>query len=121
MTSVALPQRFIRRSAALRTPGIAEHPDLSHKVLGDDGADGFGNGWPEIQPGELVQRHPLPAGEHGIARVEHGRGPLPYLGLKNEVDDVAVGCQALADDYQRSDARLQAQLFLEFAAQGGVE
>src|SRR3977135_3149139 len=44
-------------------PGIPQHPDRTGEVFGDDGADGFGNGWAEIQPGELVPRHPLPADE----------------------------------------------------------
>src|SRR5260370_40499826 len=109
-----LPARF-------RFPRVPQHPDGTRELLGYDGLDGLDNGWAEIQPGELVRRHPLPAGEHGIAGVEHGRGPLPYLCLKNQVDDVAVRSQALADDRERSHARSQAELFLELAAQGRVE
>src|SRR5438132_3584840 len=108
-------------SAGLGLPGIPQHADGAGKVLGDGGPHGFGNGWAEIQPGELVHRHPLPAGEHRIARVEHRRGPLPYLCLKNEVDDVAVRRQALADDGERPHAGIQAELFLELAAQRRVE
>src|SRR5260370_26323019 len=109
-----LPARF-------RFPRIAQHPDGTRELLGYDGLDGLGNGWAEIQPGELVRRHPLPAGEHGIAGVEHGRGPLPYLGLKNEVDDVAVRRQALADDHERADTGVGAELFLELPAQGRLK
>src|SRR6266576_3922459 len=108
-------------SAGLGLPGIAEHADRAGKVLDDGGPHGFGNGWAEIQPGELVHRHPLPAGEHRIARVEHRRGPLPYLCLKNEVDDVAVRRQALADDDERPHAGVQTELFLELAAQRRLE
>src|SRR2546428_4820717 len=108
-------------SASLGFPGIPQHADGPRGVLGDDGLYGWGNGWAKIQPGELVHRHPLPAGEHRIARVEHRRGPLPYLCLKNEVDDVAVRGQALTDDHERPHAGVQAELFLELAAQSRVE
>src|SRR5260370_41296757 len=106
-----LPARF-------RFPRIAQHPDGTRELLGYDGLDGLGNGWAEIQPGELVRRHPLPAGEHGIAGVEHGRGPLPYLGLKNEVDDVAVRRQALAVDHQGAGTGVEAEPFLDLAGAG---
>src|SRR5260370_29838489 len=109
-----LPARF-------RFPRVPQHPDGTRELLGYDGLDGLGNGWAEIQPGELVRRHPLPAGEHGIAGVEHRRGPLPYLGLKNEIDDVAVRRQALADDHQRADTGVEAELFLDLTAQGRIE
>src|SRR2546423_2136436 len=123
---VAWAERFRQDGRAepltsLGFPGSPQHADLAGKILADGGLDGFGNGWAEIQPGELVHRHPLPAGKHRIARVEHGRGPLPYLCLKNEVDDMAVGRQALADDDERPHARVEAQLFLELAAQRRVE
>src|SRR5260370_14851379 len=108
-----LPARF-------RFPRVPQHPDGTREVLGNDGLDGLGNGWAEIQPGEMVRRHPLPAGEHGIAGVEHGGGPLPYLGLKNEIDDVAVRRQALADDHQRADTGVEAELFLDLAEQGRI-
>src|SRR5438874_11738463 len=98
-------------------PRIPQHANGAGKVLGDNGLRGLGNGWAEIQPGELVHRHPLPAGEHSIARAEHGCGPLPYLCLKNEVDDMPVRRQALADDDERPHARVEPQLLLELAAQ----
>src|SRR5437899_2456610 len=108
-------------SASFGLPRIPQHADRAAKVLGDGGLHGLGNGWAEIQPGELVRRHPLPAGEHRIARVEHRRGPLPYLCLKNEVDDVAIRRQALADDDERPHAGVQAELLLEPAAQRRLE
>src|SRR5438132_1401152 len=81
----------------------------------------LGPAWPRSSRRIFKGSEP-PTRAHVLSRYRP-HGPIRSVAkwLINDVDDVAVGCQALADDYQRSDARLQAQLFLEFAAQGGVE
>src|SRR6266576_3777043 len=96
-------------SAGLGLPGIAEHADRAGKVL-DDGGPPAGSGCRWTSSPGWISAHPLPAGEHRIARVEHRRGPLPYLCLKNEVDDVAIRRQALADDDERPHAGVQTEL-----------
>src|SRR5437868_226641 len=110
-----------RRLARFWLPRIPEHPDRSRKFLGDHGANGVGNGWAEVQPGELVHRHPLPAGQYWITLIEAGRSPLPYLGLKNQVDDVPVRRERLADDHQLAHPRFERQLLAQLAVQGRVQ
>src|SRR2546428_99574 len=110
-----------RKGFALRPPGVAEKLDGADEPLGDDRLDSVGNGWTEVQPGELVRRHPLPAGEHGIRAINTRLGSLPYLSVKHQVDDMPVGRQHLADDDQLPDPDIETELLHELAPQGGVE
>src|SRR3982074_438117 len=104
-----------------RPPCVPQQPDGARKVFADDRPDGIGNGWTEIQPGELVRRHPLPAGEHGIRAIEARLGLLPYLRVEHQVDDVAVGRQHLADDHQFAHVGVEAQLLVELAPERRVQ
>src|SRR5437773_12436407 len=97
----------------LGSPGIPQRPDGAGKGLGDNVADGVGNGWAEIQPGELVHRHPLPAGQYWVTVVQARLRLLPYLRLIDEVDDMPVRRERFADDCQPAHARLESQLLTE--------
>src|SRR5438128_10013366 len=104
-----------------RFPGIPQHPHWARKVLGNNVADGVGNGWAEIQPGELVHRHPLPAGQYWVTAVQARLRLLPYLRLIDQVDDVPVRCQRFADDDQPADARLESELLAELALESRIQ
>src|SRR5205823_10229362 len=109
------------RLSFLGSPGVAQRPDGAGKVLGDNVADGVGNGWAEIQPGELVHRHPLPAGQYWVTAVQARLRLLPYLHLIDQIDHVPVGRQRFADDHQPADARLESQLLVELPLKRRVQ
>src|SRR5437588_9938811 len=116
-----IEEGLARRLARFWLPRIPQHPDRTRKILGDYGANGVGNGWAEIQPGELVHRHPLPSGQYWITLIEAGRSPLPYLGLRNQIDHVPVRRERLADDHQLGHPRFERQLLAQLAAQRRVK
>src|SRR5437870_12352589 len=83
-----------------RFPGIPQHPDAAGKVLGDNGAAGIRNGWAGVQPGELLHRHPLPAGQYWITAVQARLRLLPYRRLIDAVDDIPVRAARVAGHRQ---------------------
>src|SRR5205814_8666790 len=101
-------------------PGIPQHPHGAREVLGDDVPDGVGNGWAEIQPGELVHRHPLPAGQYWVTAVQARLRLLPYLRLIDEVDDMPVRGKRFADDCQPAHPRLEFQFITALALEGRI-
>src|SRR5438874_1213140 len=74
-----------------------------------------------MQPGELVHRHPLPAGQYWVTAVQARLGLLPYLRLIDEVDDMPVRGERFADDCQLADARLESQFLTELAPEGRIQ